>query len=83
MCARVSSDDAQELGAVVAGDGHLHQREIARNRRDLTQVLDLQHVHQLVEIRGHAVHARLVAVHDERHPEMPGSASVRPSATRC
>jgi uncharacterized protein (DUF1786 family) len=52
MCARVSSTTRSSAGAVVAGDGYLDEGEVARDGGHGAEVLDLQHVHQLVEIRG-------------------------------
>ena len=81
MCARVSSTTRSSCAAVVPGDRHLDQREVARDGRHVAQVLDLQHVDQLVEIGRDAIGARpgrcrcTIVMR-----EMPGS-SVRPTVS--
>ena len=72
MCARVSSTTRSSVRAIVAGHGHLDEREIARHGRHGAEVLDLQHVDQLVEIGGDALGARLVAVDHDRHARDAG-----------
>jgi len=51
----------------VPGDCDLHEREVAGNGRHVSQVLDLQHVDQLVQVRGDPVDTDLVTVDDDRH----------------
>ncbi len=72
MCARVSSTTRSSCAAIVPGDRDLHEREVARNGRHVAQVLDLQHVDQLVQVRGDAVDTDLVAVDDDRHARDAG-----------
>jgi hypothetical protein len=55
------------VGTVVSGDRHLHEGEVARHGRHAAEVLDLQDVDQLVEIRRHAFGADLIAVEHDRH----------------
>jgi hypothetical protein len=56
----------------VAADSHLDERQVARHGGYVAQILDFQHVHQLVEIRHHPVCVHLIAVQHDRHARDPG-----------
>jgi hypothetical protein len=66
MCARLVHH-AQQVRAIVPRHQYLHEGKVARYGRHASEVLDLQDVHELVEVRGHALGADLVAIEHDRH----------------
>ena len=62
------AEGREERYPVMTGNGDLHECEVARNGRDVAQILDLQNIDQLEQVRSDPIDAHLVAVDDDGHP---------------
>jgi hypothetical protein len=63
------------VGAIVSGDRNFDEGEIARHGRHIPEILDPEHVDQLVEVRRNTLGADLIAVDDDRHARDPWDVS--------
>ena len=64
---------AEVEAAVVSADRHLDQRQVARHRRHVAQILDFENVDELVQVGHDAVNVHLIAVKNDGHARHAGN----------